>query len=97
MRLECHAAMNAVARVPVRCLCTMTANTDAPAPTFARTVSQKLDAEGKQLPIWYWRLQIGGVTIAFGERRSEEQANFAAQAAEQNYGSDLKEGQLNQP
>jgi hypothetical protein len=65
----------------------MTATADAP--KFAHTVSQKMDASGG-LPIWYWRVQRGSETLAFGECRSERQAVSAAQVAEQNYGSGLK-------
>lgn len=70
----------------------MTANADAA--KFVYTVRQKLDAEGKPLPIWSWRLQQGSVIVAFGERGSERQAVSAAQAAERNYGSGLAAARL---
>lgn len=63
---------------------------NAEAPRFVHTVRQKMDTAGKPLPIWFWRLQQGNVTVAFGERRSEQQAILAAQAAERNYGSRMK-------
>lgn len=56
---------------------------------FVHTIRQKLDAEGKPLPIWSWRLQQGSVTVAFGERGSEQQAMSAAQAAKRNFGAGL--------
>lgn len=63
---------------------------DAGAAKFVRTIRQKTDADGKSLPVWSWRLQRSGVTVAFGERSSEQGATSAAQAAERNYGAGLE-------
>jgi len=62
---------------------------DAKAAKFVQTIHQKLDAEGKLLPIWSWRLQRGNVTVAFGERGSEQQAMSAAQSAKRDHGAGL--------
>lgn len=72
----------------------MTVNADAA--RFVHTIRQKSDADGKLLPIWSWKLQQDGITVAFGEHRSEQQALLAAQAAERNFGSGLKVTQLAQ-
>lgn len=61
----------------------------APAQTFTRAVRQKTDAAGNPLPIWQWVLKRDNIIVALGERRSERHAVLAAQAAEQQYGSDL--------
>ena len=50
------------------------------ASTFVRMVHQKPDADGTLLPIWFWKLQHDNVTVAFGKRRSEQQARSAAEA-----------------
>ena len=62
---------------------------DAEAARFVHTVRQKLGADGKPLPVWSWRLQRNSITIAFGERSSEQQAMSAAQAAKRNHGVGL--------
>jgi hypothetical protein len=51
---------------------------DAEAARSVRTIHQKLDAEGKLLPIWSWRLQQGNGNAAFGERGSKQEAMSAA-------------------
>lgn len=56
---------------------------------FVHTVRQKSEADGTLLPIWSWKLQHGTVTVAFGERRDEQQARSAAEAAARNYGTGL--------
>ena len=48
-----------------------------------------MNAVGKAMPIWCWKLQRGNVTVAFGERCEEQAAVLAAQVAEQNYGRGL--------
>lgn len=62
---------------------------EAATPKFVQTVRQKVNAVGKAMPIWCWKLQRGNVTVAFGERCEEQAAVLAAQVAEQNYGRGL--------
>ena len=68
--------------------------TSADQAKFVRTVRQKTDADGTLLSVWSWRLQRGSVTVAFGERRTEQQAVFATQAAERNHGAFLETARL---
>ena len=57
--------------------------------SFAHTVWKKDGMKKDVRPIWCWRLQQHGITVAFGERQSEQGAIEAARLAEQRYGSTL--------
>ncbi len=57
--------------------------------SLSHEVWQKATDAGRTQPIWCWRLRQGDSTVAFGERRSEQQAILAAQSAEKNYGRTL--------
>ncbi len=57
--------------------------------SFSQEVWQRAAGNGRMQPVWCWRLRQGTITVAFGERRSEQQAILAAQSAEKYYGRTL--------
>lgn len=60
-----------------------------PASDVSQVVRQKTGRDGSPLPVWSWQLLIGGVTVAFGERRTEQAARAAVQSAIQTQGLSL--------
>jgi hypothetical protein len=63
--------------------------TQPDAQKFDRVVWQKAGTENGAKPVWRWQLKRAGAVVAFGERRSEQNAIEAAKLAEQRYGSSL--------